>query len=137
MLRMNLCSTCRKLVYRTDACKGVDVSECGRTDGGSKKLTNRGGDHETHGIANIPNSSTIAATNVPAAVIENDGMAAGAGSSAGGSSGAPASDVEPVALNKKGEPRKRAPKGTFDRKAWQRDAARRRRERERAERNGA
>ena len=35
---MNLCPTCRKLVYRTDACKGVGV-ECGRTDGGSKKST--------------------------------------------------------------------------------------------------
>jgi hypothetical protein len=32
---MNLCPTCRKLLYRTDPCKGGGI-ECGRTDGGPK-----------------------------------------------------------------------------------------------------
>ena len=35
---MNLCPVCRKLVFRTDPCKGNGVA-CGRTDGGAKKST--------------------------------------------------------------------------------------------------
>ncbi|MDB5531554.1 MAG: hypothetical protein JWR51_4657 [Devosia sp.] len=58
--------------------------------------TNHGGEHGRSAITE-PNSSTVAAADVPAAVIENDDMAAGAGSSAGGSSDVPASDVERVA----------------------------------------
>jgi hypothetical protein len=32
------CATCQKMLYRTDACKGVGVEKCGRADGGSIKL---------------------------------------------------------------------------------------------------
>ena len=129
---MNLCPTCRKLLYRTDACKGIDVSECGRTDGGARKFSNHGGNHESGRITEIPNSSTEAAKplGLSAVVIENDDLAAGADSRAGGSSVVPVSDVEPVALTIRGTPRKRAPKGTgFDRKTYQRVKAKERRAR--------
>lgn len=57
---MNLCPTCRKLLYRTDACKGVGIEACGRTDGGSKRLS--GG---SSAVEQVPSKQTVGGSTPP------------------------------------------------------------------------
>lgn len=126
---MNLCPTCRKLIYRTDACKGVDV-ECGRTDSGSKKsggqklsvstpaATGIGfGDHASDDKRTPDTSKLIVAVDYGRKdeTVELIGKVT------------PDGKIEVLSLTVRGTPRKRKPKGTFDRKAYQREAARKRR----------
>lgn len=63
---MDLCPTCRKTLYRTDACKGAGV-ECGRKDGGSKKSTAARMDVRREAVTETSVRPSPEGTTIPAA----------------------------------------------------------------------
>lgn len=140
---MNLCPTCRKLIYRTDPCRGIGV-ECGRTDGGSTKSTAARKDVlpitriEPAASRLCPVAPRMGRGLVSTAVIggANNRVGDEAASrelKASNQAGTQAMPVD-APLTAKGTPRKRKPNGTFDRKEFDRNRAKLRREKEAAER---
>lgn len=170
----SLCQTCKKMLYRTDPCKGAGVV-CGRTDNGSKssgaavagaaaprKGTGRKLSVSTptakrieledsassveqsvsvKPIAGPPkNGPATRSTAAKAGAVSNQHRSHGSsvveqgGASCDGPSLLVAGSIPALSvdLTTRGTPRIRAHKGTFDRKAYQREKAKARRERDRA-----
>ncbi len=97
---MNLCPTCRKLLYRTDACKGADGVVCQRTDGGSKSTAARTDALGTEGKERVSRSPDRTPRKLKVAPLAADQAEPGVGMAA------PPVDIE---------------KPAFDKKAWMRD----------------
>lgn len=117
-----LCPTCKKMLYRTDPCRGAGI--CGRTDGGSKRSAGASRPNEVvpreRGEAKaIRSSRTGTDEPAPSPKVPVDGKQAEPG-------------LGTTPLTTRGTPRRRAPKGSFDRKSYQREWARKRRAAKRA-----